>query len=139
MNEEKVELKVPYASSSAEFGWSADYSKVKYNTSKFLQYPSDLNNSVQDIIPMLLSIECKHIVSISAFEDKKMPDAEFLGFMIPTLKAIRKIAGTLKTINTDDLSAEHESVVENLILRSSMIIKTLKEYEIDVAEKTMGA
>lgn len=138
MEKENVEQKVVYISAGADFSWATDYAKVKYGMNKYLQFPSDLPQEVQNIIPAVLSIESKHLVCVSAFEDKQMKDNEFLGFMIPTLQSIRKVALILKKVDEDGLSMECKETIQQLVVRSSLIIKTLKEYEIDVAEKSMG-
>lgn len=126
------------ASVSADFSWATDYSKVKYGVSKFYQYPTDLSASIQKLIQPILAIESKHEVCVSAFNDKQMADKEFIIFMIPTLQTIRDVAKDLKEIDKTTLTATHKEIVTHLEVRASLIVRVLKAYEIDNAEKALN-
>lgn len=127
------------ASVSTDFSWATDYSKVKYGVTKFYQFPKDLNITIQNLIQPILAIECKHEVCVSAFNDKQMNDKEFLIFMIPTLQTIRDVSKELREFDKTVLSVEHKEILNQLAVRANLIIKVLKAYEIDKAEKTINS
>lgn len=135
---ETVEKQQLTASVSTDFSWATDYSKVKYGVSKFYQFPTDLPSTIQNIIQPILALECKQEVCVSAFNDKQMSDKEFLIFMIPTLQSIRDVSKELREFDKTDLTPEHKEIVTQLAVRVSLIVKTIKAYEIDDAEKTLN-
>lgn len=136
---ETVEQQQLTASISTDFSWATDYSKVKYGVTKFYQFPKDLHITIQSLIQPILAIECKHEVCVSAFNDKQMNDKEFLIFMIPTLQTIREVAKELREFDKTALSIEHKEIVNQLAVRANLIIKVLKAYEIDEAEKNINS